>query len=182
MEQITYRQRECADNTKISRFLEEQRVGTLGLHSKEYPYAVPVNYVWADGCIYFHGSGGGKKVCLLAQNPNVVFTVYQEHGTVTDPVPCHADTAYFSVMLFGQAERVVDFTEAAGVLQKLLERFMPGFYQQKIGPALVEKYRSGVDSLPVTVYRIRPAQITAKENNADPGQLFGHGPHKNHRS
>ena len=172
MEQIKYEQRTCQDTDRTIRFLEEERVGVLGLFGEGYPYAVPVNYVWLDGCVYFHGSGGGKKIRLLAANPNVTFTVFREHGTVTDPVPCHVDTAYFSVMLFGQAKRVTDFTEAAEALQAILDKLTPGFYQQKIKPAVAEKYKSGVDGLPVAVYRIRPEHVTAKENQVDAAQLF----------
>lgn len=172
MEPIKYRQRACEDGAKIDAFLAAQRVGVLALPDAEYPYAVPLNYIWKDGCVYFHGAGAGKKVRLLEAEPNVSFTVYHEYGTVTDAVPCHADTAYFSVMVFGKAARVTDAAEAAGALQALVERFLPGFYQQKIGPALVEKYRSGVDSMPVAVYCVRPVHRTAKENAPEGQPIF----------
>lgn len=172
MEPIKYRQRTCEDREKTGAFLAAQRVGVLALPDEEYPYAVPLNYIWKDGCVYFHGAGAGKKVRLLEAEPNVSFTVYHEYGTVTDAVPCHADTSYFSVMLFGKAERVRDFSEAAAALQALVERFLPGFYKQKLGPALVEKYRSGVDSMPVAVYRIRPAHLSAKENAPEGQPIF----------
>lgn len=172
MEQVSYRQRDCQEQEKIQRFLEETRVGTLGIGGDEFPYAVPVNYIWHDGAIYFHGMGSGKTVRLLAKYPKVSFTVYKEFGTVTDPVPCHADTSYFSVMLFGTAERVKEVAQAADALQKLLDKFMPGFYKQRIAPELVQKYRSGMDGNAVAVYRIVPQQITAKENAAAPEQLF----------
>ena len=72
-----------------------------------------MNYVWYNGSVYFHGMGSGKKENILSQNPFVCFTIYEEHGTVIDPVPCHADTVYMSVMLFGKAEKVTDPEEAS---------------------------------------------------------------------
>ncbi|WP_440945392.1 pyridoxamine 5'-phosphate oxidase family protein [Methanosarcina sp. T3] len=75
-----------------------------------------MSYVWHNGSVYFRGTGSGKKEDLLSQNPPVCFTIYRKQGIVTDPVPCHADTAYMSLMLFGKAEKVIDQEEAAEAL------------------------------------------------------------------
>lgn len=172
MRQIGYTQRICSDEARINEFLTRSRTGVLGLQDGDWPYAVPVNYVWLDGCVYLHGMGSGRKTELLEQSPRVCFTVYEEIGTVTDPMPCHADTSYLSVMLFGRAEPVTDHAMAAGALQALVNKFMPGFYKQTIGPRLVEKYRSDKDGKGVAVFRIVPEVLTAKENAAPPESLF----------
>jgi Predicted flavin-nucleotide-binding protein len=170
--QIGYTQRVCEDRQRIDAFLESERVGVLGLYDGEYPYTVPVNFVFSGGSVYFHGMGSGKKERLLLQSPKVSFTVYREHGTVTDPVPCHADTAYFSVMLFGKAEKLADSAEAASALQKMLAKYLPGFYKGTLGAGLIEKYRSSMDHNPVSVYKISVEDITAKENAAEKENLF----------
>jgi len=166
MEHVSYKQRDCRDRDKIEDFLSVTRIGIVGIGGDEYPYTVPVNYVWHQGSIYFHGMGSGKKVRLLAQQPAVSFTVYREDSTVTDPVPCKADTAYFSVMLFGEVEKVADMGEAAGVLQKILDKYTPGFYSQGMSERMVERYRSSMDGNAVAVYRLTPKHMTAKENAA----------------
>ncbi len=172
MEQIRYKQRICTDTAIIEEFLAVTRTGVIGISGAKYPYCVPVNYVWKDGAVYFHGLGSGKKVQLLKDNPEVSFTVYQEFGTVKDPVPCHADTSYRSVMLFGHVEKVEDFNESADALQAIVEKFMPGFYPGKISSTLAEKYRSAHDNKAVAVYKIIPVEKTAKENVADKDNLF----------
>lgn len=164
MNQVSYKQRNCTDQQKINMFLEQERTGVLGMISGIYPYTVPVNYVWYNNTVYFHGMGSGKKEKILSQNPPVCFTVYREHGTVVDPVPCHADTAYFSVMIFGTAEKVIDSEEATTVLQKVIDKFMPNYDGHPISSTLFEKYRSSIDGNPVSVYRIVPREMTAKEN------------------
>lgn len=176
MEQIRYTKRIVNDTEKINAFLERSRVGVVGMQAAEYPYAVPVNYVMMNGCVYFHGMGSGKKVELLDQSPKVCFTVFEEVGTVSDNVPCHVDTAYMSVMIMGTAKRVTDSGEAAEALQLLLDKFMPGFFNQKIGSTLVEKYRSGLDSNAVAVFKIETECLTAKENSATPDALFQAAP------
>jgi nitroimidazol reductase NimA-like FMN-containing flavoprotein (pyridoxamine 5'-phosphate oxidase superfamily) len=172
MNHIAYTQRVCDDSERIEAFLQSQRVGILGLNAGVYPYVVPVNYLWHNGDVYFHGMGSGRKVELLREEPPVSFTVFQEYGTATAPIPCHADTAYFSVMLFGQAKVVIDPAEAAEALQALVDKLMPDYYRSKVTKKLIQHYKSSMDGNGVAVFRVTPAQITAKENRVDPHDLF----------
>jgi len=123
-----------------------------------------MNYVWHNGSVYFHGMGSGKKEDLLSQNPPVCFTIYREQGTVTDPVPCHVDTSYMSVMIFGKAEKMSDKEEAAEVLQKLVDKYMPKYYSNPLTSTFIERYKSSLDGNAVSVYRITPQGMIAKEN------------------
>lgn len=174
MNQIRYTQRICNDSEKIEKFLSQTRTGIIGMINSDFPYAVPVNYIWYHGYIYFHGMGSGKKHEILSKEPNVCFTVFKETGTVMDAVPCHADTAYMSVMIFGKVEKLTDFGEAADALTVLAEKYMPGFYPNRLSSNLMEKYRSSMDGNAVSVYRIKPQEMTAKENVAASEQLFSH--------
>jgi hypothetical protein len=85
----------CMDLEKIEQFLARSRVGVLGLNAGEYPYAAPLNYVWREGQVYFHGMGSGKRESLLWEKLPVCFTVYEEYGVVKDKAPWHADTSYY---------------------------------------------------------------------------------------
>jgi Predicted flavin-nucleotide-binding protein len=170
--QVGYVQRICNDQNKIDRLLKQAPTGVLGMVDGSYPYVVPLNFIWSNGFIYIHGMGSGKREQILPRNPQVCFTVFKEMGTVTDPMPCHADTAYISVMLFGRAERVTDSAEAASVLQMLVEKYLPGYYNSALTSSLLEKYRSTLDGNGVAVYRIIPEEITAKENEVAGKLLF----------
>mgnify|MGYP001500107560 CR=1 FL=1 len=172
MNTVRYVKRDCRDKEKTEKFLESARVGVIGMNGGEFPYAVPVNFVWYEGSIFFHGIGSGKKMAVLSEGPPVCFTVYEEYGTVIDPMPCHADTAYMSVMLFGKVEKVDDFEEAAAVLQKLVEKYAPGYYKKPLTGSLIENYRSSHDARGVSVFRLTPVDITAKENRASEDQLL----------
>jgi len=131
-----------------------------------------VNYVWYNGSVYFHGMGSGKKENIHSQNPSVCFTIYKEHGTVIYTVPCHADTVYMSVMLFGKAEKVTDPEEATVTLQKLVEKYMPDRYSNPLTSTLIEKYRSLLDGNAVSIFRITPQEMTAKENSVESDKLL----------
>ncbi len=69
--------------------------------------------------------GSGKKEIILSEEPLVCFTVYEEYGTVIDPMPCHVDTSYMSVMLFGKVEKVVDFKKQLVFSRILLKNTLP---------------------------------------------------------
>ncbi|WP_446897931.1 pyridoxamine 5'-phosphate oxidase family protein [Clostridium sp. LBM24168] len=167
MGKIRYTQRICHDKEKINRFLDEQRVGILGMSEKNIPYAVPVNYIYWNKKIYIHGMGSGKKNNILGENSKVCFTVFEDLGTVKDPIPCKCDTSYFSVVIFGKAIIVKDLDEKAEALTKFLDKFVPGFFNSPLPTKFVNKYRSSLDNMTVTVYCIRPENLTAKENPAD---------------
>jgi uncharacterized protein len=170
---IRYTQRSCTDMQVIDEFLNKTRVGVVGMQSGKYPYTVPVNYVWYKGAVYFHGMGSGKKNELLEGKQPVSFTVFEEYGTVKDPVACNADTSYRSVMIFGYALKVEDVKESAEVLNCIVEKYMPDFYKSKITPGLAKNYRSSHDNKAVAVFKIVPEELTAKENIAEPGDIFG---------
>ncbi|MDR2033408.1 MAG: pyridoxamine 5'-phosphate oxidase family protein [Helicobacteraceae bacterium] len=178
MEQLRYQRRICTDTEKIDAFLARSRVGILGLNAGEYPYATPINYIWLDKKIYFHGAGSGKRQALLQEEPSVCFTVYEEYGTVKDKLPCRADTAYFSVMIFGKAQKVKSAEESAAALRHLTEKFMPGFYKDRlslVSADYVNKYRSSLDGNLASIHSITPDHISAKENDEEPDKLFKSG-------
>lgn len=172
MNKIRYKQRDLQNPSLIEKFLGDARIGVIAMNAEDYPYAVPVNFVWYDGSIYFHGAGSGKKVDILSKGPPVSFTVFEEFGTTVDPAPCSADTSYMSVMLFGKIKKVTDFDEAATVLWKIVEKFMPGYYSKPLTPKFVENYKSDLDDMPTLVFKLTPDDITAKGNLAEEEEIF----------
>lgn len=171
MNPMRYFKRDCTDNEKINQFLSQARVGHLGVSVNDFPYVVPLNFVWWRGSIYFHGADAGRKTEAIKQNPRVCFTVCEEYGTIADPVPASTDTAYMSVMLFGTATKVSDLDEATEALQEMLNKHVPGYYDHPLAKQHVLKYRSSLGSA-VAVYRIDPETITAKENELSTEKAF----------
>lgn len=172
MKPVRYKVRECKDEEKIEAFLRQARIGYLGLADGNHPYVVPLNYVWMDGRLYFHGAGDGRRNQVMQDNPEVCFTVCEEYGTITNPVPAKTDTAYMSVMLFGQAEPITDLDEATCVLQEMMNKYVPGYYDRSLSKQHVDKYRSAVYGGPVQVCRMIPRSITAKENPVEAESMY----------
>lgn len=161
----------CTDDKRIDEFLNYARTGYLGLTDGELPYVVPLNFIWMNGAIYFHGAAQGKKIELIHANPNGCFTVAEEYGTLVSPIPAKTDTAYMSVMLLGVIETVNDIIEATSAMQGMLDKYVPGYHNKKLSKTHVEKYRSSLGSHTV-VFKIIPKVRTAKENQLNPQRTF----------
>ena len=89
------------------KILEYGKTGILGLIGDGgYPYTVPVNYVYEDGKILFHGSKTGHKQDAIKQCDKVSFCVIEKDDVIKEEL-----TTYFkSVILFGRA-RVLETDE-----------------------------------------------------------------------
>ena len=84
----------------------------------DYPYAVPLSYVYFDNKIYFHSAKVGHKVDAIIKNPKVSFSVIDEDTIVSGEY-----TTYFrSVIAFGNA-RVVEGDEWVKGFEALVEKY-----------------------------------------------------------
>ena len=79
--------------------------GVLALSGDDgYPYAVPINYAFNDGKIYFHSAKVGHKLDAIRRNDKVSFCVVDRHDVVAEEF-----TTYFtSVIAFGRMKLVED--------------------------------------------------------------------------
>lgn len=153
----------CQDEQKINLFLSEMQTGYLGLSVSDMPYIVPLNYVWHEGNIYFHGANEGKKVDMMQENANATFVVSENFGTMAHPIPANTDTAYLSVMVYGKMEIVKELAEATEAMQKLLDKYVPGYYDTPLSLNHVKKYRSSLGSKTM-IFKLVPSEMTVKEN------------------
>lgn len=88
------------------------------LGDEDYPYAVPVNYVYYNGKIYYHSAKAGHKVDAVTKHPKVSFTVVDK-----DTIVSAEYTSYFrSVIAFGKA-RVVEGPEWREAFMALVEKY-----------------------------------------------------------
>ena len=59
-------EKQCLD------ILRRAKTATLALSGDDgYPYSVPMNFVYEDGKIYFHGAKEGHKIDAIKNNPKV---------------------------------------------------------------------------------------------------------------
>ncbi|MFC5405534.1 pyridoxamine 5'-phosphate oxidase family protein [Cohnella soli] len=156
---------EVQEDELCASFLEEKYDGVLTFTGKDgWPKAVPLNYVFLAGSIYFHGSKQGEKMAGLAADPRAEFVVYQAHAFIpsyfSDPyLACPATVFFRSVRARGNVEQVTDAAEKAAALQALMNIMQPEGRHAPIDAA-DPKYAASLKG--VSVMRLDPTELTGK--------------------
>ena len=98
--------------------------GTLALLGDEdYPYAVPISYVYADGKIYFHSAKSGHKIDAIKNHEKASFCVIDKDEIVPEKY-----TTYFrSVIAFGKVRLVEDLEEMRRIATVLAMKYSADF-------------------------------------------------------
>lgn len=85
----------------------------------DYPYAVPINYVYDGEHIYLHSAKQGHKIDALKRNPKMSLCVVAQG----DVVPEEFTTYFRSAIVFGRARLVEDDDEKVEALWKLSRKY-----------------------------------------------------------
>lgn len=112
--------------------LKNERRGALCLNGDDgYPYGLPINYYYEDGCVYFHGAREGAKIDAIRNSDRASFVVWEKG------VP--AEVRGFvvrSVIAFGRISVMDDAAEAEDKLRKLGLKYFPeepDYIEKEIG-------------------------------------------------
>ncbi|WP_310551604.1 pyridoxamine 5'-phosphate oxidase family protein [Paenibacillus glufosinatiresistens] len=150
---------------ELESFLAGMTFGFLGTVDGEgRPRVTPLNFVYADGAFYFHGSHAGSKMKDIRSRDAVTFSVADEVALIpsyfTDPSLACPATAYFkSVTARGRAETVTDLAEKARALSLFMAKLQP---QGGYDPITTEDPRYRPQLKAVSVVRIDVEELTAK--------------------
>lgn len=153
------------EQEEIDAFLQEMSFGFLGITGEDgFAHVIPINYVYVDGNVYFHGSKIGEKMRLMAADNRVSFSVAKEYAIIpsywSDPkMACPATSFFKSVYMQGHAEVLTDLGEKAHALQAFMQKLQPEGGYAPIDPADSD-YAKQLGA--VAVVKIAVSQITAK--------------------
>ncbi|MBN2465902.1 pyridoxamine 5'-phosphate oxidase family protein [candidate division WOR-3 bacterium] len=111
------------DSAEIARIVAGQKFLTLAMCAENQPYLVTLSHAHdADrNCFYFHCAPTGRKLDLIAANPQVYGQVLEDCGYV----PGECEHRYRTVQFEGEAELVTDPDEKLHALRLLIERLEP---------------------------------------------------------
>lgn len=122
------------------------------LGDDEYPYAVPLNYVYENGKIYFHCARSGHKLDAIRKHNKVSFCVIDKDQIVPEIFA----TNYRSAIAFGKAKEVENDAEKISIMRLLNNKYAPGLFDE--GEREIQK-----DWNILTVIRIEVEHLTGKE-------------------
>lgn len=105
---------------KTFEIIQKGSYGVLSTIGEDgYPYGVPLNYAYYDGCICFHCAREGHKLENINFNNKVSFCVV----TKSDVLGNEFDTDYESAIIFGKAAVVTDESEKRDILISVLNKY-----------------------------------------------------------
>lgn len=88
----------------------------------DYPYALPINYIYDGTSIFIHSAAQGHKTDALKRNPKCSLCIVDKDDVIPEEF-----TSYFrSVIAFGTAHFVESTDEKIAALRLLTEKYSPG--------------------------------------------------------
>ena len=116
------RKKQTLSQQEIANILHKGTSGVLALLSdNDYPYAVPISYVYDDGKIYFHSAKSGHKIDAIQKTAKASFCVIDKDLIV----PAEYTTYFRSVIAFGQIRVIEDDREKRAAIEKLAIKYAP---------------------------------------------------------
>jgi uncharacterized protein len=144
---------------EMKSLLERMAVGHLAMTTQDGPYVVPLNYLFAEGCIYLHSGPKGRKIETLRNDPRVCFLADDAGPQVRWDKGCGISQIYESVMCFGKAEFVERPEEKRRILEMMVRKFIPPDSPLPLGDENVAG---------TVVIRIQVEWMTGKANRISP--------------
>lgn len=133
--------------------LQNATAGTLALlGDDDYPYTVPISYVYNEGKIYFHSALNGHKVDAIRKYDKASFCVIEQD----DVQPEKYTTFFRSVIAFGRIHIIEDEKEKLEIVRMLGNRYNPNQ-----DDALQKEIESGLSRLLAIRFDIE--HLTGKE-------------------
>ena len=102
--------------------LQKATAGTLALlGDNDYPYAVPISYVYHEGKLFFHSALAGHKVDAIRKCDKASFCVIEQDDVQSE----RYTTFYRSVIAFGRIRIIEDEQETLQIARMLGNRYNP---------------------------------------------------------
>ena len=114
------RNKQALSTEEIKRILEEGTSGVLALAGDDdYPYALPISYVYSDGKLYFHCAREGHKLDAIRRNPKASFCIIGQDKVS----PSEYTTHYESVIAFGRIRIMEDEIQMLSAIRKISDKY-----------------------------------------------------------
>ena len=128
--------------------------GVLALAGDDdYPYAVPISYVYDGEKLYFHCAKSGHKLDAIRRNAKASFCVIDKDQIVPEEY-----TTYFrSVIVFGKIRIIEEDGEKRAAIEKLALKYAPDDTLENRKEAIEKEWK------PLCMLELMPEHISGKE-------------------
>lgn len=147
------RSRQALPRETAVEILMRNTSGTLALLGDEdYPYAVPISYVYADGKLYFHSAITGHKIDAVKKHEKASFCIIDQDQVVPEKYTTH----YRSLIAFGKIRLVENPEDMARIMTSLAMKYSAAFKE-----GIPKEVRSSIGHMAILEMTIE--HMTAKE-------------------
>lgn len=148
------RKRQLLSQEDTQKVLYQGTSGVLAVSGdNDYPYAVPLSYVYDGQKIYFHSAKSGHKLDSISKNPKASFCVIDKDQIVPEEY-----TTYFrSVIVFGTIRILQDEAEKREAIEKLAVKYAPDDTEENRKRAIEREWK------PLCMLEMTPEHISGKE-------------------
>lgn len=148
------RSKQSLPRAETDAILRNGSYGVLSLSdSEEYPYGVPLSYVYEDDKIWFHCAKSGHKLDIIRENPRASFCVVGQDTVVQEEY-----TSYFkSVIVFGTVRVLESDLEKRAAIRKLGRKYSPDRTDEDI-EAAIERNWSALCMLEMDIVHVSGKQ------------------------
>ena len=122
-------EKEITNPEEIQDIMRQAQICRMAMVAGDMPYVIPLNFVVAGDCLYFHSATKGKKIEILSKNKDVCFEMEINARIIAGETPCAWGMKYASVIGYGRAFFVSDQAEKIKALNLLMDKYAgPGNY------------------------------------------------------
>lgn len=148
------RKRQKLTQEECGEILRKGTSGVLAVSGdEEYPYAVPISYVFDGERIFFHSAKQGHKIDGIKRNSKVSFCVIDQDQIVPEEY-----TTYFrSVIVFGTMRFLEDEAEKRQAIEKLAIKYAPEDSEESRDQAIRREWK------PLCMLEMKIESMTGKE-------------------
>lgn len=149
------RKKQLLPMEKTEEILNRCTSGVLAVSGDDdYPYAVPLSYVYHDGKIYFHCAKSGHKLDAVRRNSKASFCIIDQDQIIPEEY-----TTYFrSLIAFGTIRILEDSQEKRAAIERLAAKYAPDDSPQNREKAIDR------DWAPLCMLEMTIDHITGKES------------------
>ena len=132
--------------------LQRNTSGTLALlGDDDYPYAVPLSFIYLNGKLYFHSAKNGHKIDAVRNYEKASFCVIDRDQIVPEKFTTH----YRSVIAFGKVRLIEEVEEMRSIATALAMKYSGDFAEQ-----IPDEFKAYVNNLVIIEMTIE--HMTAK--------------------
>lgn len=117
------KERKMQEQQSINALIERSRVCRLALADGDQPYVIPMNFGYAEGCLYLHSALEGRKLEILRANNKVCVEFDECLEIIAGESPCDTSCRFNSVLAFGEAEFLSAAADKNAALKLITRRY-----------------------------------------------------------